>query len=293
MPDVPELSEIPESAHMAASASSMPTREFLNESSSEASSDDDDEEEDYAPILYKPVFVPKKVRETILLKENEDAEAELTEKRRLEQLEERKQESHDLVAEHIKREMMEVTESKIDGLDAVDDTDGLDEAAEYEAWKQREFERIRRDRERDAALMLEQEEIERRRGMTDAERMADDKAAGIDRFTKEKTKQQFLQRYYHKGAFFQDEDMLKRDFSAPTLDDRVNKEALPEVMQVKNYGLKGRSKWTHLANEDTSRPDAAWSRKTDITMKTIRKMGGMHDATLERPSVKRQRRDDE
>eukprot|EP00054_Salpingoeca_dolichothecata_P014705 m.83486 g.83486 ORF g.83486 m.83486 type:complete len:83 (+) comp21125_c0_seq2:265-513(+) len=52
----------------------------------------------------------------------------------------------------------------------------------------------------------------------------------------QKGSQKYMQRYYHRGAFFLDkeEEVLKRDITEPTLEDRVDKTALPKVMQV-NY----------------------------------------------------------
>ena len=82
--------------------------------------------------------------------------------------------------------------------------------------------------------------------------------------SKDKSDWAFMQKYYHKGAFFQSvsdgkhasegvEEVYKKDYSAPTGEDRYNKAILPEVMQVKNFGKRGQSKWTHLSKEDTSK----------------------------------------
>jgi microfibrillar-associated protein 1 len=56
---------------------------------------------------------------------------------------------------------------------------------------------------------------------------------------KEKSKWKYMQKYYHKGAFYLDDDSVReatdvrlRSTDAPTLEDKFNKEALPKVMQV-------------------------------------------------------------
>ena len=72
----------------------------------------------------------------------------------------------------------------------------------------------------------------------------------------------FLQRYYHVGAFFADErstdDAFQRNFHSATGEDAtVDKTTLPAVMQVKHFGLKGRTKYTHLADQDTTAPSTA------------------------------------
>lgn len=67
--------------------------------------------------------------------------------------------------------------------------------------------------------------------MTDAEIKMEDK----DKFQKDKKQWKFLQKYYHKGAFYRggDDDVIKdMDFSAPTGEDLIDKSMLPKVMQV-------------------------------------------------------------
>ena len=64
---------------------------------------------------------------------------------------------------------------------------------------------------------------------------------------KEKKKLKFMQKYYHKGAFYVDDDSIrskddvrKLDATEATLEDKFDKEMLPAVMQVKNFGRAGR-----------------------------------------------------
>ena len=53
-----------------------------------------------------------------------------------------------------------MAEQKEDEVPEVDDTDGLDPVAEFEAWRLRELARIKRDKEAEVARELEREEIE-------------------------------------------------------------------------------------------------------------------------------------
>ena len=72
---------------------------------------------------------------------------ELAEKARLEEIAERKKESHQMLKEYVARQANVEEVPDVDNLAEVDDTDGLDEEAEFELWKLRELKRIKRDRE--------------------------------------------------------------------------------------------------------------------------------------------------
>lgn len=86
----------------------------------------------------------------------------------------------------------------------VDDTDGLDPEAEFEAWRLRELARIKRDKEAEVQRELEREEIERRRALPEEQRLKEDmENAKRTRDEKPKGQQKFLQKYWHKGAFHQ------------------------------------------------------------------------------------------
>ena len=84
--------------------------------------------------------------------------------------------------------------------------------------------------------------------------------AGIRKKKQEHVQGTFLQKYYHKGIFYLDDesiqgegDIRNRDFHAPTQRDLVNKKLLPKIMQVRDFGKRSQSKWTYLRNEDTTK----------------------------------------
>ncbi|ELU41463.1 microfibrillar-associated protein MFAP1, Zn finger, CCHC type protein [Rhizoctonia solani AG-1 IA] len=216
----------------------------------ESSSEEESEEEPPKP-QFRPVFVPKRARETIKQIEAESEFSEEAIKRREEEAAQRKKESHDMVAESIKRELAE--KETADNVPDVDDADGLDPAAEFEAWRTRELMRI--SREAEAARVREEERIERERraALPEEQRLKEDmERADKSRAEKPKGQQKFLQKYWHKGAFHQDSEILKRhDFTEAT-ESTVDASLLPSVMQVKNFGKRGQTKYTHLLDQDTT-----------------------------------------
>lgn len=133
--------------------------------------------------------------------------------------------------------------------------------------------------------IIEKADVLRRRSMTDEERRKEDELDGKFQ-VKEKPKMKFLQKYYHKGVFYMDVDSIKdvsdvraKDYVAPTLGDHVDKEKLPQILQVKNFGKRGRTKYTHLVDQDTTLKD---NKRVDsvphraIMDKYYHKMGGLH-----------------
>ena len=129
----------------------------------------------------------------------------------------------------------------------------------YELWKARELKRLLRDRLAQEKAAQEQKEVERRRNMTEAERLEENAREHIGE-KKQKVAYNFMQRYYHRGAFMpqslskEDEAVLDRDFNLPTGEDKMNKEALTKYYQKRTgkAGRKGQSKYTHLTDVDTT-----------------------------------------
>ncbi|TFK57673.1 hypothetical protein OE88DRAFT_1709842 [Heliocybe sulcata] len=221
------------------------------ESSEEETSSEEESEEEKPKVQFRPVFVPKRARVTVAEREAlaEDTEEALARKER--EAEERRKQSHDLVAESIKRELAEKEKEEI--IPDIDDADGLDPEGEFEAWRLRELARIKRDKEEEMARELEREEVERRRALPEEVRMKEDlERAKKLREEKPKGSQKFLQKYWHKGAFHQDEEILKRhDFTEAT-ESYKDVAMLPKVMQVKDFGKRSRTKYTHLLDQDTT-----------------------------------------
>ncbi|KAJ6697218.1 hypothetical protein OIU85_003571 [Salix viminalis] len=263
--------------------------EEVEEEEEESEYETDSDEEMAGMAMVKPVFVPKSERDTIAERERLEAEEQALEEKVRRKLEERKVETKQILVEEIKKEEMIQRNLETEANIAdVDTDDEMNEAEEYEAWKVREIARIKRDREDREAMLKEREEIERVRNMTEEERR-DWERKNPKPAPPPKQKWRFMQKYFHKGAFFQDEsddraatvgtdNIFKRDFSAPTGEDNMDKTILPKVMQVKHFGRSGRTKWTHLVNEDTTDWNNPWTYNDPLRAKYNAKMAGMNTA---------------
>ncbi|CAN6178055.1 unnamed protein product [Urochloa humidicola] len=229
-----------------------------SESDSESTCEADSEEEKMRITVVKPVFVPKPRRDTVMEKERIEEKRRRLQEIVRRRMEDRKVETRRIVVEVIIKEELTEKARNEEPFADVDTDDEADDSKEYEAWKNREIERIKRDRE----ARLRQGEIEKVRNMTGEDRM-ECETGNSKPLAKSKKNVKFMQRYYHRGTFFQEkaddgsqisglDDIYRRDFYAPTGEDKMDKTILPKVMQVKKFGRSGRVKWTHLVNEDTT-----------------------------------------
>ncbi|EDV28806.1 uncharacterized protein TRIADDRAFT_7634, partial [Trichoplax adhaerens] len=133
-----------------------------------------------------------------------------------------------------------------------------------------ELNRIKKDRDEREQREKEKQELERIRNMTDEERRLEFlKNPKLQVNKGPKGRYKFLQKYYHKGAFFMDDEdnLYKRDYAEPTLEDHFDKTILPKVMQVKHFGRSGRTKYTHLVDQDTTDASSAWAQESAINHK--------------------------
>lgn len=241
-----------------------------SESEEDESSEEESSSEDDAAArrkLMRPVFIRKDQRKAGA----QQAAAKTEDEKWAEEEAKRKAKADALVQEQLERAAAERAagkkqwddEDNLGDLDDIDDTDGLEPEAEYAAWKLRELKRIKREREAIEEAEKEREEIERRRNLTQEERDAEDRKF-IERQKEEragKGQMSTMQKYFHKGAFFQDDlksaGLDRRDIMGSRyVDDVQNKDALPEYMQIRDMtklGKKGRTRYKDMKSEDTGR----------------------------------------
>ena len=234
-----------------------------SESDTESSSESEGDAGDWL-LQARPVFVPAAARTTIKTQQQLDAEATSQAAEAEKQRAARREAAQEAMATVVQAEEDAAAAAGSDAEDMPSDGDhDSEEEADFAAWKLRELKRMQRDLKAQAAAEEELASTLARRAMTDAQRAEDDRrleAAGLKVFTKEKRGRGFMQKHYHKGVFYMDEDSLKDkndvrlrvDADAATGADKVDKKILPKAMQVRDFGKKSQSKWTHLAAEDTT-----------------------------------------
>ncbi len=106
-----------------------------------------------------------------------------------------------------------------------------------------------------------------------------------------------VQKYHHKGSFYMDQDSLagsedvrRREVDEPTLEDKTDRASLPAVLQVKKFGFRGRTKYTHLLDQDTCRgvKDRLLPNE-DLRQRYSEKRAGMGDIDSAGRSRKKQK----
>lgn len=263
-----------------------------SESESSEYEEESESEEENEPRL-KPLFVRKRDRATIAEKEKEAAKQRQVEYEAKKAAKERRRQTLRIVEESIKKDL-EKTKPET-GEPNINDvcTDDENDEVEYEAWKLRELKRIKRDRDEKEQLEKERVEGERLRNMTEEQRRLDLRANPKLVTNKAiKGKYKFLQKYYHRGAFYldNDDDVYKRDFAQATLEDHFDKTILPKVMQVKNFGRCGRTKYTHLVDQDTTQFDSPWYSETSNNIKFHNEKAGGMKPIFEKPTASKRKK---
>ncbi|KAL7038944.1 hypothetical protein ACKWTF_009752 [Chironomus riparius] len=268
-------------AEQKSESSSSETSEYEEGSESEAENE---------PRI-KPQFVRKTDRTTIIEKEKDLIKQKQMEQEAKRQAKERRRYTLKMVEESIKNDLESQKAEKDPHINDVKTDDENDEL-EYEAWKLRELKRIKRERDEREQTEKEREEIDRLRNMTEEERRKELQVNPKEVTNKtSKGKYKFLQKYYHRGAFYLDreENVLTQDFSSPTLEDHFDKTLLPKVMQVKNFGRCGRTKYTHLVDQDTTKFDSPWMAETSNNINFIQSKAAGMKQTFDRPTYKREK----
>lgn len=142
-------------------------------------------------------------------------------------------------------------------------------------WLNREENRRNRLKEKNDKHIKDSDLLKKRRNMTDNQILKENYRLGADSTIESfQRKYSYLQKYYAKPAYYQQEQMkeghvLNRDFNIRTEDEMVNIEALPKVLQKRRgaFGKKGQSKYTHLGDVDTTEFNKDYKIKVDLGRK--------------------------
>jgi microfibrillar-associated protein 1 len=242
-------------------------------SGSSSSGSSSSSEEQFA--IAKPLFVPKHKRH-LIQSEVQKTEQEVARQQREEQrVQKRIMESRGMVVAAVQAAAAakgadEEEDEEAGGATNAppNDDDDINREEERDAWEMRELARLLSALDQIKEREVEQLEYERRRTMTDKECLEEDTRNGRYQRpgsnhepSEQKTKGRHNQRFFHRGAYYQqadewDESDVRHKAAeyarAATGDDKIDRSQLPEVMQVKNFGLARQNhKYKGLAKEDT------------------------------------------
>ena len=141
-----------------------------------------------------------------------------------------------------------------------DDNDDIHYDEDFARWKTRELSRLKQHTEQHDLKSLEMMGNTKKCSISD---IISEEDGSYKIMPKQKKSRKFMQKYYHKGAFYMDNtslskdenDVRKKSYDEVTGEDKFNLGALPKVLQVKNFGKRGRTKYTHLMDQDTTSAD--------------------------------------
>lgn len=215
-----------------------------SDDSAESGSDSDSDDSDHAPKTFvRPKFIPKSKRGTGISTEVPKIVEKDDSAKTLEYIEKR------IRAEQEAQRALYEEENAAE-FGGVDDTDDLDVEQEMEDWKAREKARLDRDRQELIAREEALDREERNREVVDTDDLSVSKEDSAQNHWE---KQEDKGKDKPKGAFYQEQDILKRDMSGPLQDDYVDKTNVPQSLLGKNVGQKGRIMHKSLKEQDTSR----------------------------------------
>jgi len=234
---------------------------------SSSSEEDSSSSEDDEKMVAKPMFVPKHKRHTVLDKHEKEKQENEKELKRTQEIEKRRMESRAMVVMATTATANSTQDNRDDaddemGGDVPNDSDNDDDMQQQrDLWEVRELQRLLEHVDVLEAQEEERKDHERRLNMTEQELMKEDMALGRYKAPGQDRKAGVVGRYFHRGAFYMDQDEWKegdvrhkaKDYERALVgEDKVDRRNLPKVMQVKKFGFSGNTRYKGLAREDTS-----------------------------------------
>lgn len=245
-----------------------------------------DFDDDINPVQ-RPVFQKPDLE---ALKRSQEHEARVMEEREEQRHKIRREEAKRLMAQVLREEEQQNYASQNNVENLPDDKDRPeDHDADYALWKVREILRIRRDREelraweqRTTATSRPKTKEINTKSEQNAPKITDDGRGKTPNKDTTHGKPAFMQKYYKVGPFFMEktvdgrytEEIYNRDYNQGTSEDVINRAALPQPLQARrgDFGRAGRSKYTHLAAEDTAADLAKELRADSELRESVQKL---------------------